>query len=331
MDSEYSRLIYVFTDLIAPLIVGYFLHRKKLLPEWFTNWLIKFNVIVVYTLLTLLSFWVLPLSRDLLILFPFGALYVIVPGIIGALTFAKRHKSLLNRGAYVMSAMLSNIGTLGGVCAFILYDETGFAYTQIIGSCQNILLVLVCFPLAQYYHEKHFAENKVEHSANWREKLFSINQISILGIFLGLLLNANGIARPEFLTATFQGLVHFGAWVSLLPVGFLLNFSHTKYYYNRVWDLAILRFVIVPAFIFFASRIFFDDRILLNTLLICAMAPTAINAVLTSRLYKLNVNLANNDDGNFSADTFPRAVFHFEITAAKKICARLNFPPRLNP
>ena len=292
MESEYLRLVYVFTDLIAPLIVGYFLHRKKLLPEGFTNWLIKFNVIVVYTLLTLLSFWVLPLSRDLLILFPFGALYVIVPGIIGALTFAKRHKSLLNRGAYVMSAMLSNIGTLGGVCAFILYDETGFAYTQIIGSCQNILLVLVCFPLAQYYHEKHFAENKVEHSASWREKLFSINQISILGIFLGLLLNANGIARPEFLTATFQGLVHFGAWVSLLPVGFLLNFSHTKYYYNRVWDLAILRFVIVPAFIFFASRIFFDDRILLNTLLICAMAPTAINAVLTSRLYKLNVNLA---------------------------------------
>ena len=167
--AEYSRLIYVFTDLILPLIVGYFLHRKKLLPEWFTNWLIKFNVIVVYTLLTLLSFWVLPLSRDLLILFPFGALYVIVPGIIGALTFAKRHKSLLNRGAYVMSAMLSNIGTLGGVCAFILYDETGFAYTQIIGSCQNILLVLVCFPLAQYYHEKHFAENKVEHSASWRE------------------------------------------------------------------------------------------------------------------------------------------------------------------
>ena len=292
MDSEYSRLIYVFTDLIAPLIIGYFLHRWKILPDRFTNWLIKFNVIGVYTVLTLLSFWVLPLSRDLLILFPFGALYVIIPGVIGAFTFAKRHKSLLNRGAYVISAMLSNIGTLGGVCAFILYDETGFAYSQIVGSCQNILLVLVCFPLAQYYHEKHFVASQVEHSTNWREKLFSINQISILGIFLGLLLNANGIARPEFLSVAFQWLVHLGAWTALLPVGFLINFSHTKYYYDRVWDLAILRFLIVPACIFIASRIFFDDQILLNTLLICAIAPTAINAVLTSRLYKLNVNLA---------------------------------------
>ena len=292
MDSEYSRLVYVFTDLIAPLIVGYFLHRKKLLPDKFTNLLIKFNVIVVYTLLTLLSFWVLPLTRDLLFLFPFGALYVIVPGIIGALTFAKFHKSLLNRGAYVMSAMLSNIGTLGGVCAFILYNEEGFAYTQIIGSCQNILLVLVCFPLAQYYHEKHFAGNNVEHAQKWWQSLFSVNQMSILGIIAGLILNANGIARPEILSEFFQGLIHFGAWTSLLPVGFLLNFSHTKYYYTRVWDLAILRFLIMPAFIYFASRILFSDAILLNTLLICAMAPTAINAVLTSRLYKLNVNLA---------------------------------------
>ena len=292
MDSEYSRLVYVFTDLIAPLIVGYFLHRKKLLPDKFTNLLIKFNVIVVYTLLTLLSFWVLPLTRDLLFLFPFGALYVIVPGIIGALTFAKFHKSLLNRGAYVMSAMLSNIGTLGGVCAFILYNEEGFAYTQIIGSCQNILLVLVCFPLAQYYHEKHFAGNNVEHAQKWWQSLFSVNQMSILGIIAGLILNANGIARPEILSEFFQGLIHFGAWTSLLPVGFLLNFSHTKYYYTRVWDLAILRFLIMPTFIYFASRILFSDAILLNTLLICAMAPTAINAVLTSRLYKLNVNLA---------------------------------------
>ncbi len=292
MNSEYLRLIYVFTDLILPLIVGYFLHQKKILPDKFTNWLIKFNVIVVYTLLTLLSFWVLPLSRELLFLFPFGVLYVLVPGAIGALTFAKRHKSLLNRGAYVMSAMLANIGTLGGVCAFILYNEEGFAYSQIIASCQNILVVLVCFPLAQFYHEKHFAGSKIENTKSWWQNLFTVNQISILGIILGLILNYKGIARPEGLSTLFQGLVHFGAWTALLPVGFLLNFSHTKFYYTRVWDLAILRFLIMPAFIYFLSRIFFSDEILLNTLFVCAMAPTAINAVLASRLYQLNVNLA---------------------------------------
>ena len=291
--EEYSRIIYVLTDLIMPLIVGYFLHREKILSDKTANFIIKFNVICVYTLLTLLSFWVLPISWEVAMLIPFGALYVFVPGATGALTFARRHKNLLNRGAYIMSAMLSNIGTLGGVCAFILYDETGFAYSQIIASCQNILVVLVCFPLAQYYHSKHIeAAHEPVEKINFRQLFLSWNQLSLVGITIGLCLNINEVPRPEILSNLFQGLVHFGAWTALLPVGYLINFSHSKYYYGRVWDLAILRFVIMPAFIYFVSRQLFGDQILLDTLFVCAMSPTAINAVLASRLYKLNVDLA---------------------------------------
>ncbi len=291
--SDYSRIIFLFTDLMLPLIVGYFLHREKILSDKAANFIIKANVIVIYTLLTLLSFWVLPLSWDVAILVPFGALYVLIPGIIGALTFAKRHHNLLNRGAYVMSAMLSNLGTLGGVCAFIMYNEVGFAYTQIVASCQTILVVLICFPLAQYYHAKHIeAAHEATEPINFRKLFFSWNQLSIVGIFAGLLLNYYGVERPQVLGDLFQFLVHFGAWAAMLPVGYLINFSHSKYYYSRVWDLAILRFFIMPAFIYFVSRQFFTDKILLDSLFICAMSPTAINAVLASRLYKLNVDLA---------------------------------------
>ena len=293
MPAEYSRIIFLVTDLIMPLIVGYFLHREQILSGGAANFIIKFNVIVVYTLLTLLSFWVLPITMELFWLVPFGFLYVIVPGVIGALTFARRHKNLLNRGAYIMSAMLSNIGTLGGVCAFILYDEIGFAYTQIVGSCQNILVVLVCFPLAQYYHAKHIeAAHEETEPISFKQLFFSWNQLSLVGIAAGLLLNFNEVQRPEILSNLFQGLVHFGAWAALLPVGYLINFSHAKYYFSRVWDLAILRFVIMPAVIYFLSRQIFTDTILLDTLFICAMCPTAINAVLASRLYKLHVDLA---------------------------------------
>ena len=293
MASDDLRILYVATDLILPLIVGYFLHREHLMNDRAANFLIRFNVRVVSTVLTVLSFWVLPISWDLALMLPFGMLYVLVPGAIGAMTFARRHRNLLNRGAYLMSAMLSNIGTLGGVCAFILYREAGFAYSQIIGTCQNILLVLVCFPLAQYYHDKHTsAARRSGGHASFREMFLTWNQISLLGIFLGLLLNAYGVQRPELLTDVFQGLVHFGAWTALLPVGFLINFSHARYYYDKVWDLAILRFLVVPAFIWFTAQLLFSDPVLLHTLLVCSMAPTAINAVLSSRLYGLNVNLA---------------------------------------
>lgn len=293
MTSDYSRLIYVATDLIMPLIAGYILHRKHIMSDQAANRLIRFNVVGVYTLLTLLSFWVLPITRDLTWLLPYGMLFILVPGAIGALAFARFHKNLLNRGAYMMNAMISNVGTLGGVCSFIIYEETGFAYSQIIAACQNILLVLICFPLAQYYRSKHFAASDKTHgSANRLQMFLSWNQLSIVGILIGFGLNVNGVPRPEIFSDLFNVLVHFGAWTALLPVGFLLNFSHMRYYYSRVWDLPLLRFIIMPLFIWITSRFFFEDATLLNTLLICAAAPTAINAVLAARLYKLNVNLA---------------------------------------
>jgi len=293
MSSEDSRLLYVLTDLVLPLMVGYFLHRRHILSDRGTNFLIRLNVRGIYTLLTTLSFWVIPISWSLALMVPYATLYVLVPGAIGALTFARCHKNLLNRGAYIMSAMISNIGTLGGVCTFIIYAEVGFAYSQIIATCQNVLLVLVCFPLAQYYRNKHLASSHPGSGhTSFREMFLSWNQLSLLGIALGLGLNVGGIERPEVLSHVVPWLVHIGAWTALLPVGYLFNFSHMRYYYNRLWDLAVLRFLVMPVFIWYTSRFLFDDPILLNSLLICAAAPTAINAVLTSRLYKLNVDLA---------------------------------------
>lgn len=287
------RILYVVTDLIAPLVVGYFLHQRGIISGGLVNKLIGFNVVCVYTVLSLLSIWVLPITRELLWIPFFGLLFVITPGIIAEFTFARRHKNPLNRGAYIMSAMLSNIGTLGGVCAFILYNEHGFAYSQLIGTCQNILLVLVCFPLAQRYHAQYKA--MAEHNnarPSFREMFFSKNQISLLGMSAGFLLNVNDVARPEFLSPVFQCLVHVGAWTALLPVGFLIDFKRANVYYRQVLDLVPLRFVIMPAFIWFASRLVFSDPILLNTFLILSMAPTAINAVIAARLYHLNVNMA---------------------------------------
>ena len=294
MNEETYRLLYVFTDLILPLIVGYYLHRFNCISDRLNSFIIKFNVTTVYTLQTLLSFWVLPISVALFLLIPFSTLFVLLPGLIGALTFARKHKNMLNHGSYIMSAMLSNLGTLGGVCAFILYGEQGFAYTQIVASCQNFMLVMICFPLAQHYRNK-FERKESSSSYNLKyllSKFISVNQISVIGIALGLLFNFYGIPRPQVFGHIFTFLVHFGAWTALIPVGYLINFSKARYYYSRVWDLALMHFVIVPVIIYIAAKMLFDNEILLNTLMICAITPTAINAVIASRLYRLNVNLA---------------------------------------
>lgn len=287
------RILYVLTDLITPLVVGYYLHQRHLVSDTTINRLIKFNVVCVYTLLSLLSFWVLPLSWSLLLVPVFGFLLVLLPGAIGYTLFARRIPNLLDRGAYIASAMLANLGTLGGVCAFILYNEEGFAYTQLIGTCQNILLCLVIFPMAQYFYLKQTASvRKNSRSHAFRDIFLSINQLSLVGMAVGLLLNAGGIPRPAALGAGFQSLVHLGAWIAMLPVGFLIDFQQVRRYEKQVRSLSLIRFVLSPLIFVLLTYLLVEDPVLSGTLLILAFCPTAINAVLAAKIYHLTVDLA---------------------------------------
>ena len=287
------RIIFVFTDLIAPLIAGYFLHRYRLLDDAACNHLIRADIVVINTVLALLAFWNLPLSSDLLLLPIFGLLYVLLPGAIGHLFFARCYRKFMDRGSYMMSAMLTNIGTLSGVCAFIMFSETGFAYAQIISTFQNFLIAMLCFPLAQYYHIRQQVAGSSAHiTLSFRGTFLTWNQLVVAGMAAGLLLNYCGVVRPQILGDAFQALVHIGAWMALLPVGFLIDFYRARHYLKATLNLLPLRFIVTPLAIYLLARPLFSDLVLLAGLALFALAPTAVNAVLASRLYSLNVDLS---------------------------------------
>ena len=290
MDEKLFRILYVFTDLATPLLAGYIAYQRGRISDALCNALIRFNIIVMATLLAVLSFWVMPLSKSLLWLPLFSALFMLVPGSIAYLTFARRHKDALSRGAYYMSAMLTNIGTIAGLSAFILYDEVGFAYVQIVSSFQVGLLVRVCFPLAAMFRAQGAKEGTRVH-LSLRELFLTPNQVPVLGLIAGLALNVYGVERPAVFGTAFQALVHIGAWTALFPVGCLVDFSRALPYINKTADLIPLRFLLTPLIFFGLCRLLFADSVLIGSVLLIAAAPTAINAVLTARLYKLNVDL----------------------------------------
>lgn len=287
-----NRLFLVFIDIILPLMAGYYLHHKHIMSDRLNNLLIKCNIIIVLTLLSIASFWVLPLSVDLLLLPLYGILFTIVPCLLAIVTFAKTFSNYLDRGAYVMSATLSNVGTIGGLCAFILYDELGYAYVNLIATPQNILLVVLCFPLAQYYLDKHKAsEAKTNFHLNLREMFITWNQLPFLGMLAGITLNIMEVQRPQPVADMFQCLVHAGAWISLTPVGYLMEFGKAREYYKKILSLLPLRYIIVPAIMYTIACTYFTDQVILASMLIVALTPSAINAVLCARLYNLNIDI----------------------------------------
>ena len=280
MDEINARLVYLFTDLILPLIVGYLLYQRHLLSDAAVNRLIRINVVVFFTLLSLFSFWALPLTRDLLILPAFFAFIILFPGFISWRFLGRRFHSPIDRGTHLVSALLSNIGTLGGICAYIIYGERGFAYAQIGGACQNLVLVLLAFPIAQYFYLLHKAHGRAPR----------LEGRSFLGLAAGLLLNASGVTRPPVLAEAFSYIIHISAWFAMLPVGSLINFRRARHFVYLTLDMIALRFLVVPLATFAAARLLISDPIVQNALVIFASVPAAINATLTARLYRLNVD-----------------------------------------
>ena len=179
-----------------------------------------------------------------------------------------------------------------GLCAYIIYGERGFAYAQIGSALQNLTMVMLAFPIAQYYyllHKNHGRSARLE-ARGFLGLLVSWNQLSILGMTTGLLLNASGIARPPVLSEAFSYIIHIAAWFSMLPIGSLINFRRARHFVYLTLDMIFLRFLLLPAVTFVTARIFISDPIVQNSLVIFASAPAAINATLTARLYQLNVD-----------------------------------------
>ena len=284
------RLIFVFTDMILPLAVGYFLHRRGVMSDAANNLIIKANIIFFMTILALLSFWIMPLSPSILILPAFGIFLTIVPALLAKIFFLRNYSDILDQGSYMMSAMLANIGTIGGLCAFILYGEIGFAAIQLVSMLQNMLFILICLPLAKYYRTKADLTSAEAHVKFSREMFLTWNQLGVVGMIAGLALNFCGIARPEAMGAVFQSLIHVSAWFALLPVGYLMNFKNAKPWYRKALSLVPLHFILLPLATYFPARVFFDEPIVINILLLAAAAPSAINSVLAARINRLNVD-----------------------------------------
>lgn len=287
-----SKLTYIITDLILPLTLGYYCRQRQCLSESCCNKIIEINITMFSTVLAVLSFWILPLNLSLLWLPFFGILLSFIPGLVGYFVAKSKYDDSPEKASYLASAMLSNIGTLGGLCTFFLFGEPGFAYIQIIAMFQNLVFFLFCFPMAHYYNnlldKKAGNIKKITFAALFLNR----KQLPVAGIAVGMLLYAGNIQRPQFFGDLFNILIHISAWTALFPVGYSIQFSEMKHYYRSILDLAPVKFFITPLAGYIIAHRLFTDPVVLGTIIIAASTPAGINAVILARLYDFNVHVA---------------------------------------
>ena len=285
-----DKFITLFVDMILPLIVGYSLRRSARGSERVFNWMISLGIIVLFPGLTAFSIWGLVPVFDLVWLPIFGILLHIIPGGLALLWGRRKYKSSLDYGSYTISGFLSNHVTLGSLSAYILYGETGYAYTQMTLLFNSLLMFGFAYPLAQHYRNVHDHGSGLR--INLKQVLFNRNQVPLVGMFVGILLNWLGVHRPESFLPAFDMMIHFSAWTFLVPVGYSMDFGEVRHYWRDALDITIIKCVITPVIIVACAGFFIHDVTAFRTLILLAAQPTAVNAVIAMKLFGLNLHLA---------------------------------------
>lgn len=289
-----SRFLIVFIDILIPLILGMYL-RKWGLSRDILHLVIKANVVGVASFLSIVSFWSVHVTADLLWL-PISTIPIcFIPVAIFYAFEKKRFKDPREQGSYMISMMLGNIGTLAGLCAFVLYGEKGFAYVQLVAIPQILIIVLFSFPMGQYYYDKwaHKGESR-KMEIHLAKMLFTWNQLPAVGVVIGLALSGMNVEKPASITFLFDGLIHISAWMGMIPVGYDLNLGSARTYAWKLWAIFPVKFILLPAALYAMTICVVDDPAILVCVILSAAAPTAIFAVATAQLYDLNVDIAES-------------------------------------
>lgn len=193
----------------------------------------------------------------------------------------------------MISMMLGNIGTLAGLCAYVLFGEKGFAYVQLIAVPQILVIVLYCFPMAQRFYEIGTGSGE-KGKPNFLRLLLTPNQLPALGVAAGLLLSGLHMERPEAVGTLFTVLIHVSAWMGMMPVGYDLRLGSVGTYALKLWPIFPVKFILLPAILYGLTILFVKDPAMITCVVLSAGAPTAIFAVAASQLYGLNVDMAES-------------------------------------
>lgn len=284
-----TKIAYFFVDLLLPLAIGYCCRRRTKLDEGFFQRMMNLGMLLVYPVLALLGFWATRLDSELIWLPVLGLVASVIPGAFAYFRAKAKYAASLDQGSYVMAATMSNTLTLGGISAFIIYGETGFAYVQLITLLGTLYLFLFCFPLAGWYAARggEGAGERLSLAA----VVFSRNQLPAVGLLIGAALYYGGIPRPAWAGAIFDPFVHIGAWLSLIPVGHSADFRAMRQYWLGIADMNVIKFVVTPLFTYLIARLVVSDPVALNAVLITASTPTAIFSVIAVKMHRLNVHI----------------------------------------
>lgn len=287
MNPLFEKMLGFFTSIILPLFAGYILKKIFNVKKEKLGFLLTINIIALLPISIVMIFWNMHLDKSMLLLPIIGFITPLISGAIGYLFSKDKYDDPRQKGSYIVSNILSNRGTIGGLTMFILFGEVGYAYVNIIILFAGIYIYFITYPIGNYYSNQVNTQKQT-----FKSIVFRKTNMPALGIILGILLNVFAGERPDVFTPLMAPFVKLTAWFSLVPVGASISFTDVKKHIKKVWDISIIKFIIMPIITAVIAFPLVRDMQMFTILVLVNMMPVAINSVVVSKLTKLDENVS---------------------------------------
>ena len=285
MTSEfYAKLWTFFYSIVLPIIVGYTVKKITKIPKEKFDILIKINLASVMPVTVALAFWNMSITKDVIFLPIIGFVVPLVGAGFGYFLSRGRYETDNERGSFIVSSMLSNRLQIGGLSAYIILGEVAYIYVNLVILFQAITNYVIGHSIGNFFGNRH----KIKNGPTFKALVFRITNISIIGIIIGILLNASGVPRPEIMAGVVDKLIKVMAWLMLLAVGAAIEFRAAMKYLRDIPLIFFSKFVLLPAFSALLAFLLLSDPIAIATVIIIGMGPVAINAVVVAKMNNLN-------------------------------------------
>jgi predicted permease len=251
------------------------------------------------------AIWIADLSAAGFYALPFIGLAALAAGLaLGAAGTRLLKLPPEQAGVYTTSASFTNIGNIGGLVAFVLLGEAGFALVPFYKLFEELWYYSLLFPLARSYGERANPAAAGDGTAprGWAGLLRVLRDpfllVAFFSITLGLILNVSGLQRPAFYAGLNAVLVPLSSFLLLFAIGMNLRFTIAARHLKAAALLISGKALIVPTLAFCLALLFglgkVGGGVGLKLVLVLAAMPIGFLGLVPPALYKLDQDFAGS-------------------------------------
>lgn len=216
------------------IAVGYAFKRLKIIKEEDGDGVSRIIFNITLPALIIVSFDTMKLSLSLGLLTMMSMGFGVLMSILSIFLFRREPESV--RGALTMITPGFNIGLFAFPLVQALWGQDGLKYFGMFDMGNTITLFIFCYLLAAYFSPN---ETKIDGKRIVKALLTSV---PLMCYFIVLILNVSGLHFPRAILDISAILSKANMPLSLLLLGFYLNFTFDKAYLKYMGKVVLVRY-----------------------------------------------------------------------------------------